>query len=796
MIKNYFKIALRNLARNKFSSFINIGGLAVGMAVAILIGAWVWDELTFDTYNPHYDRIAQVMQHVDVNGDKATGMTMPYPLGAAIRKEYGADFAHVIMSTWNGKHILSYGDKRLNSYGAFVEPGITDMLYLNMLKGTRDGLKDPASILLSASQAKAWFGDADPLNKIMTIDNDRRLQVKVTGVYEDIPDNSSFSGMSFIAPWDLFVNNSDWIKGMKDTWRCNCFLSYVQVADNVNMEKASKELKDIKLDKINKSELKGKPEVFLNPMSNWHLFSEFKNGVNTGGRIQYVWLFGIIGAFVLLLACINFMNLSTARSERRAKEVGIRKAIGSLRGQLIGQFFCESILVAAFAFVLSLFLAEVSLPFFNEIAGKKISFPWGNVIFWLLGIGFTLLTGVIAGSYPALYLSSFQPVKVLKGVVKAGRLAALPRQILVVLQFTVSVILIIGTLVVFRQIQFAKDRPVGYSRDGLVALPMANQEIHRHFKAVQDELMNAGATALLAEASSTTTGVNSTNSGFDWKGKDPGLSVEFPNNEVSVDYGKTVGWQFLEGRDFSKDFATDTLSFVINETAAKYMGLAHPVGEILRWDSIPFRIIGVIKDMVVESPFEPVRPTLFHLGIGAEDYVIAKINPHSGAHAAIEKIRQVFTKINPSQPFEYEFIDDSYAGKFGYEERIGRLAGVFAGLAIFISCLGLFGMATFMAEQRTKEIGIRKILGASVINLWQLLSRDFVVLVFLSLLIAVPAGYLFMHKWLQNYQYRVAISWWIFVVAGCSALLITLLTVSYQSIRTAMGNPVKSLRTE
>ncbi|HWK06969.1 MAG TPA: ABC transporter permease [Puia sp.] len=796
MFKNYFKIAWRNLVRNKVASFINIGGLAVGMAVAILIGFWIWDELSFDKYNSHYDRIAEVMQHANINGDKFTGNTVPYPMGAALRKEFGEDFRQVLMATFNANHLLSYGDKRLNVTGSFFEPGVTDMLDLDMVKGSRGGLKDPASILLSVSQARAWFGEADPLNKVMTIDNDKRLSVKVTGVYEDFPRNSGFAGMSFIAPWELFASNSDWIKGMKDTWRCNCFLSYVQVADHADMDKVSHEIKDIKLDKVNKSELKGKPEVFLHPMSKWHLFSDFKNGVNTGGRIQYVWLFGIIGAFVLLLACINFMNLSTARSERRAKEVGIRKTIGSLRRQLIYQFFCESMLVAVFAFILSLLLVQLSLPFFNEVADKQLSILWNRPLFWVLGIGFTAFTGLIAGSYPALYLSSFQPIKVLKGSFRVGALAAMPRKILVVLQFTVSVILIIGTIVVFRQIQFAKSRPVGYNREGLVALPMGTPEIHNHFAAVQDQLLKAGAITRLAEAGNPGTYVSSTNAGFNWKGKDPGLSVDFPNLEVSSEYGRTVGWQFKEGRDFSKDFATDSLAFVLNESAAKYMGLKNPVGEIITWDSVPYTVIGVIKDMVMESPFEPVRPSLFHLSKDAQDFVIAKIDPHSSASNALEKIRKVFTATNPAQPFEYQFVDAEYAKKFGYEERIGKLASAFAGLAIFISCLGLFGMASFMAEQRIKEVGVRKVLGASVFNLWRLLSTDFVVLVIISLLIATPLAYFFMHNWLQNYQYRAEISWWIFVAAGVGALLITLVTVSYQSIRAATSNPVKSLRSE
>ncbi|MCW3116040.1 MAG: FtsX-like permease family protein, partial [Chitinophagaceae bacterium] len=512
--------------------------------------------------------------------------------------------------------------------------------------------------------------------------------------------------------------------------------------------------------------------------------------------IQYVWLFGIIGVFVLLLACINFMNLSTARSEKRAKEVGIRKAVGSLRTQLVVQFFSESLLVALLAFVLSIVLVQLILPFFNEVAGKKMSILWANPLFWLLGIGFSLITGLIAGSYPALYLSSFNPVKVLKGTFRAGRLAAIPRKVLVVVQFTVSVILIIGTIIVFRQIQFAKSRPIGYSRDGLITLPMVTTDIHNHFEVVKNELVNSGAIASMTEAGSPTTAVWSTNAGFDWKGKDPGLAVEFPNIDVSYDYGKTVGWQFKEGRDFSREFLTDSTAFVLNETAAKFVGIKNPVGETLKWDGVPFKIIGVIKDMVVESPYAAVRPTLFHLSTYPGSVVIAKINPTASVSDSLRKIETVFKKYNPAQPFDYQFVDEEYAKKFGNEQRVGKLSSFFAALAIFISCLGLFGMASFVAEQRTKEIGVRKVLGASVFNLWRLLSKDFVLLVLLSCAIAIPIAYYFLHEWLLRYEYRTEISWWIFAASCFGALIITLLTVSFQSIKAALMNPVKSLRTE
>jgi ABC-type antimicrobial peptide transport system permease subunit len=793
MIKNYLKIAWRNLIRNKISSFINIGGLAVGMAVAMLIGFWIYDELSFDTNFKNYNHITQVLQNNTMNGEIGTGNSVPWPMGDELRKNFGGDFKYITMATYNGGHILTYGEQKLKIDGTYFEPRALEMLSFKMLKGNKNSLNDPSSIMLSESTAKAYFGNTDPMDKVMKVDNS--LVVKVTGVYEDLPYNSSFAGVNFVAPWEQF-SNANGLKKQADTWRCNCYFTYAQLADNADIDKVSAKIRDIKLTKVNKIELKQKNEVFLNPMKNWHLYSDFKNGKIVGGRIQYVWLFGIIGVFVLLLACINFMNLSTARSEKRAKEVGIRKAIGSVRLQLIYQFLSESLLVVTFAFALSILFVQLALPFFNEVSGKKMSILWSNPLFWLSGIIFSLITGLISGSYPALYLSSFQPVKVLKGTFKVGRLAALPRKALVVLQFTVSVTLIIGTIIVFRQVQFARNRPVGYSRDGLITLPMVTGDIHKQFAVVKHELEKNGAIASIAESDSPTTGDYSSNSGFDWSGKDPAQAVEFPNIDVSVDYGKTVGWQFTAGRDFSNSFLSDSLAFVLNETAVKFMGLKNPVGEIVKWDGQPFHVIGIIKDMISESLYEPVRPTLYHMLKGGGDFVIAKISPKVSAHEALNKIEKTFKAYNSAQPFEYQFVDDAYAEKFDNEERIGKLASSFAGLAIFIGCLGLFGMASFIAEQRIKEIGIRKVLGATVFNLWQLLSKDFVLLIIISLSIATPISYYFMHKWLLGYRYHADVSWWIFAVTAAGAMIITILTVSYQSIKAALANPVKSLKTE
>ncbi len=795
MIRNYFKIALRNLLKNKGYSFINITGLATGMGVAVLIGLWIWDELSFNKYHNNYDRIAQVWQHNIYNGSKESQTANPAPMAEEIRNNFGSDFKYVLQSSWTFTHVLTVGDKVFKKQGNFFEPSVIDMLSLKMLKGTKDALKDPYSIVMSESVAKAYFDNADPTGQTVRMDD--KYDLKVTGVYEDIPYSSTFREVSYFLPWELYLITNPWIKKMENPWGSNFTQTFAQIADNANMEKVSEKIVNVKFNKLkDEDDRKYKPEVFLHPMSKWHLYSEFKNGLNVGGRIQFVWLFGIIGVFVLLLACINFMNLSTARSEKRAKEVGIRKSIGSVRAQLISQFFSESLVVALLAFVVSLLLVQLALPSFNQVADKKLELLWSSPLFWMAGIGFSIFTGIIAGSYPALYLSSFQPVRVLKGTFRAGRFASIPRKVLVILQFTVSVTLIIGTIIVFRQIDFAKNRPVGYDRNGLINLFPGTPEIHKHFETIRNELKNSGAVAEIAEAGSPTTQVWNTNGGFTWNGKDPGLAVDFPNNGVTYEFGKTVGWNFKEGRDFSRDHATDSATFVINEAAAKFLGFKNPVGEILNWNSKPYTIIGIIRDMIVESPYEPVRPSLFHIDTGEGNLVIAKLNPSASASESIEKVKQVFTKYNPASPFEYRFVDEEYARKFESEERIGKLASFFAILAIFISCLGIFGLASFVAEQRTKEIGVRKVMGASVMNLWGMLSKDFVVIVVVSLVLSMPLAYYFMNGWLERYQYRTEIAWWVFAASGVGALLITLCTVSYQSIKAALANPVNSLRSE
>lgn len=794
MFKNYFKTAWRHFRSGKMHSFINVVGLSLGMGVAILIGLWLYDEVTFDRQNENYDRVARVIQNVTNNGEVQTWWNMPYPLSEELRKNYGSDFKHIAMAVGWGDHMLTVKDKKIKQVGGFFEQEFPEMFKLKMLKGSRNALNDPSSFLLSASAAQAQFGNADPLNQVVKIDGG--LMVKVGGVYEDFPRNSSFRDLNFIASWTFLYNNEPSFKTMEEPWRPNFTSVFVELNDQANFATASARIKDAKYKMVNDQLKQKKPELFLHPMSKWHLYAEFENGQNIGGLIEDVWMFGIIGVFVLLLACINFMNLSTARSEKRAKEVGIRKSVGSQRKQLIFQFFSESLLTTTFSFALSILLVWLSLPFFNKIADKQMQVLWGQPVFWLSGLAFVLLTTLVAGSYPALYLSAFKPLKVLKGTFKAGRYAALPRKVLVVVQFSVSITLIIGTIVVFRQLQFAKSRPVGYSREGLISIPLMNPSIHDHFEAVKSELMQTGAILSMAESQSPPTGVWSSSSGFSWKKKDPSLSTDFGSVNVSPDYGKTIAWEIKEGRDFSRAFTTDTSALILNEAAVRFMDLDNPVGETIMWWDQAFTVIGVIKDMIINSPYDEVTPVIFSLNNGPSSLAILRINPKLSTREALGHIEKVFKKFNTDQPFEYKFVDDDYAEKFGSEERLSRLASFFAILAIAISCLGLFGLTSFIAEQRKKEIGLRKVLGASIVSVWNLLSKDFISLVAISFLISMPVAYYFMHNWLEHYTYRTEIAWWVFAATGIGALGITLLTVSFQAIRAAMANPVESLRSE
>jgi putative ABC transport system permease protein len=806
MFQSYFKIGWRNMRRNVGYTSINVGGLAVGMAVAILNGLWLWDELSFNKYHENYDRIAEVAIRGENEDGKWTGVTVTYPMGTELITNHHDLFKRIVRTSFgDGDYdaILSSGESKISAGGLSADAEAPEMFTLKMSHGTRDGLKETHSIMIASSVSKALFGDGDPINKLITINNS--TNVTVTGVYEDFPLNTKLHKVKYFTTWGLFLINNPWIEErMVNNWREHFIHIYAEILPGANFEEVGERIKNI-IQVAPEDRENGTRHALLFPMSKWHLFPfDSGRGATTDkGPIQMVWMVGSIGMFVLLLACVNFMNLSTARSEKRAKEVGIRKTIGSVRRQLIQQFFSESYLVVLSAFILSILLTSLVLPWFNDLSSKQMAIPWTMPAFWLSSIGFLFITGLLAGSYPAFFLSSFQPVKVLKGTFRAGRLASIPRKVLVVMQFTVSVALIICTIIVYQQIQFAKNRPVGYTREGLITLAMKSREFHDKYTVLRNEWKNSGVVEEVSASMGLVTTLGSNNGGFGWEGQKPDPHQNFGTLVVTAEHGRTLGWQFIQGRDFSSEYASDSMGMVINESAAKYMGFKNPVGESVSWEwwvddrpPLHYKILGVIKDVVMGSPYEPVKPTVFYLKghNGGVNWINVRIKNGVNTSEALAKMEAVFKNVIPSAPFDYKFVDEQYAQKFAAEERIGKLASFFGTLAIFISCLGLFGLASFVAEQRTKEIGIRKVLGASVTNLWRMLSSDFVVLVILSCVIAVPIAYYFLNEWLQKYQYRIEISWLVFVIAGLGSVMITLATVSYQAIRAALANPVESLK--
>lgn len=795
MYKSYLTIAWRNLLRNQGYSVINIGGLAVAMTVSMLIGMWVWNELTYDKDHEHYDHFVQVMQQQTVDGKIITGYALPRPLEAAIRQEYGDDFSAISMSTWTDQHILTWNQQSISQSGNFVQPDFPDMISLKMTSGIRRGLEDPKSILLSASAAKALFGNVDPINQPVRIDG--KWDVKVTGVYEDIPDNSSFQELLFVSSWELLVTTEEWMKRAHDRWDNNSFQMFALLAPGADMTKVSEKVAPVRA--IHSRDNTFKPRIILHPMSEWHLWSNWENGVKTGGEIELVWMFCIIGIAVLLLACINFINLATARSVKRSKEVGIRMTIGSVRLQLIQQFLSESILVVFLAFVLAVGAAQIALPWFNSLADKRIEIPWESPVFWLASSAFVLATGLLAGFYPAFFLSSFRPVQALKSSLKAGRHGTLARQILVVFQFTVSIILLFSSLIIYGQIQYSKNRPIGYDRDGLLSVPVMSPDLNGKFEVFNQDIKRTGAVIEASESSSPLTEIYNNSNSFTWPGKDPQLqSSDFGVIAVSENYGSTIGWKIKEGRDFSLEFATDSTALILNEAAVDFMGVKDPIGMEITRGKETFHVIGIVKDIIIESPYREVRPSIYGMDARYEsaNWINLKLNPSKSTSESLASIESVLKKYAPSVPFIYRFSNVDYGRKFSTEERVGKLAYVFTVLAVFISCLGLVGLASFMAEQHTKEIGIRKVLGATVIQLWSRLSSGFVVLVSISCLAAVPIGYYMMTQWLSKYPYHIDISWQSIAVSVAAAVGVAMLTVSFQSIRAAMMNPVKSLKSE
>jgi len=791
MLRHHFLIAIRNLWKSKFYSLLNILGLALGMAVALIIFMWLADELSYNHYHHQYQQIGVIQKNRTYNGQIFTETSNPVPLGKQLRESYSNYFDEVVVSSYGGERILQYGEKSTVRRGYFMEEGGNEILDLKLIRGSVQFPLDPSSLLISQSLSQSLFGDEDPIGKMISIDNN--VDVQIAGVYEDIPRNSTFRSVAFYGSFKLFGRMQEWVRNSMDNWHENSFPIYVKLKPGTDPVKVSSIIKDVT---YNITHDESRSELFIYPMSKWHLYPEFKNGKMVATGMQNIWLFGSIGLFVLLLAIINFMNLSTARSEKRAKEIGIKKAVGSQRKQLINQFLTESCLTSFFAMIFGVVIVQLALPTFNVIAEKNMEIQWNSPTFWTSIIIFGWVTGFLAGSYPAFYMSATQPMRVLKGLTKSGKRGVLPRKILVVLQFSISTAMIITTLIVYQQIQLGKERPAGFQHQGLVQMIKRSSNLQGRTDVIRQELRNSGAVAEVAEANGPVTEMWHMNHGFQWKGKDPAFMEEFVTLSVSPEFGQTVRWNITHGRNFSRELSSDTSAMVLNQAAVDMMGLENPVDEVVRWNDRDYIVVGVVQNLLMESPFASVRPTVFTMQLRNMPFVIMRLNPALSVHKAVADIKDVFEKINPGGVLNLNFVDQEFNLKFWREERMGQLSAIFSGLAIFISLIGIFGLSAFMAEQKTKEIGIRKVLGANILHISKNMSGEFLLLVSLSFLIAFPTAHFFMENWLEKYEMRVPLSIWIFFATGGGILFITLITIGFQAVKAASVNPTVSLKQE
>jgi len=788
MLRSYFITAWRGLLKNKTYGALNIFGLATGLAVALIIGLWVQHQYSYDKFLPEYKKVYQVCRNYYGNGDTATYGGTSLKLATILRNQI-PEIQYLAETDGFGMHGLMVADRKFYINGGQVGSDFLKIFQFELLKGNINSvLSNPFSIVLTQSTAKALFGNEDPVNKIVRFDNKHDLTV--TGVLKDIPPNSTLQ-FDYLVPFSYLESTDSWVKLARTKgFGWTNFMTFVKLKPGITYDQVALKVRDLQKTETDNS-MSMTTNILLNPISNWHLYDKFENGKAVGGFLEYVRIFAIIGVLVLLIACINFINLTTARSEKRAKEVGIRKAIGSRKTQLVFQFLTESILLTFISFIFSVILVELALPAFNSLTGTTIDIPLGNYKFWLIVLGCVSITGLLAGSRPAFYLSSFEPVKVLKGKIQMGRAAALPRKALVVLQFSCSIALIICTFIIYQQVQYAKDRPSGYDMNRLMITDV-NTDLRNNYTVVKNELLEKGiADAVTTASSSVSTGGNHRDVD-DWQGKRPGETVNMGMVSVSDNYFNTLGMKMKVGRDFYG--RGDSLNVIFNEAAVKLLRLKNPLSQTITWIDTRFRIIGIVKDAMLTSPFAPADPTIFFYDPNPQGVMMYRLSPRIKTQEAISKLTSIFNKYNPAYPYTYTFADDNYAAKFRLEILIGKLSGLFSTLAIFISCLGLLGLAAFTAEQRTKEIGIRKVLGASVPQVWLLLSKDFILLVLISCLIASPIAFYYMHEWLQHYDYRVTIRPIVFLIAGLSAIVITIITTSFQAIKAAVANPVSSLR--
>lgn len=783
MFRNYLKTALRNLWKNKTYSVLNILGLSVGITCAALIFLWVEDELTWDHVHQKRDRLYSVFENQSYDAKTYTFEATPGLLGPALKEEIPG-IRNTCRGTWKESKLFGVGDKLLYEKGMYTEPALFSMFTIPFIKGSpAQSLLRPDQIVISETMANKFFGTTDVMGRTLRVNN--KENAVISGVFRDFPTNSSLQ-YDWFAPFQIYLKENDWLL----QWGNNGIPTFVELEPSADLATINKKLYGY----LQSKDTSANGRAFLFPMNDWRLRSKFEEGKQVGGRITYVNLFTTIAWIILLIACINFMNLATARSEKRAREVGVRKVLGAAKKMLVLQFIGEALLMSFIAVLIAVGIIYLVLPSFNSLVEKKLYLALNNPVHNSALFSIALICGLVAGSYPSLYLSSFQPTSVLKGLRTKRSSAALIRKGLVVLQFTISIILIISTLIIFQQIQHIKNRELGYSKENLIKVP-ARGDVKKNLDVIRQDLANTGqfADAALANLDMLEMGSNSDN--YTWEGKDPNQKVLITQDAVSLSYLSTSGLKLVKGRDFSGP--ADSLSLIINESLAKIMGKEDPVGQIIRQDSTRYTVIGVVKDFIYSDMYgSKTDPLFFYLKPEWGNYLYVRTKAGVPPDKALTALEAVLRRNNPAYPFDYEFVDQQFNQLFKSETLIGKLSRIFAVLAIFISCLGLFGLAAYTAERRTKEIGVRKVLGASVQSIATLLSSDFLKLVGISFLLAFPLAWWAMHKWLQDFAYRITINWLVFLLAGLMALLIALLTISFQAIRAGYANPVKSLRNE
>jgi len=785
MIKNYLQTAWRNLIRSKGFTLINLLGLTMGITCTIFILLWVWDELNYDKFHRNYNNTYVVIANRGASGNVFTDYNMVLPLAREVESKI-PEVERATMTTQNYDLTFRKDDLLLQKNGLTVGGRFFEMFSWKFIKGNPiTAISDPSSIVLTRSAAKAIFGNEDPMNQTLKIIEENR-DLKVTAVVDDPPGNSSFQ-FDFVRPFNF---SDEETARMMDEWSNSRWRVYLQTIPRADIDKVVASINTIKKN----HDAGDNSTYFTFPMSKWRLYSEFRDGHNVGGMIEYVRLFTIIAVVILVIACVNFMNLSTARSEKRSREVGIRKTLGSGRMQLAVQFFSESTMLVLLAFLLSISLVYLLLPFFNGFIDKELSLDLRRPYFWLGSISILLFTGIVAGSYPALYLSAFTPVKVLKGVFLPGKSMVLPRHFLVVGQFIVSILLISATIIVYQQLQFIKSRDMGYNPNNLLMIN-GTDDTRKNFSVIKQELLSSTLVQAVTNSSSPVTQIWWRLGAPSWEGKPEDFNIVFSGIRAGVDFVKTMGVRLLQGNDFT-GMPVDSAHVLLNRVAADLMGLQNPLGVELRFGDEKYTVIGVTENVIMESPYQAVEPMLTFYNSNPSNVISLRLASGVNPQKALPLIESVFRKHNPSYPFDYQFADTEFGKKFLREELISKIANIFAALAIFICCLGLAGLASFTVEKRFREIGIRKVLGAKVKQVIILISRQFLKLVLISYCIAVPLTWWLMNSWLENYAYHIQVSAWVFVTVGGLVLLLALLVVSLNTIRAALTNPVKSLRTE